>query len=81
MVADMMSKIFPFVNCPPFDHQNPQGQAPALLALAQNARRPLEELPPLQKLQPKGIRRSRVPSALPTMKADSLVALRVVLGI
>ena len=75
------------------DHQNPQGQAPALLALATNARRalsrvlaanapPREELPPLPlPLPPNGIpHRSRVPNAESTIKADSLVALREVLG-
>ena len=77
---DMMPKVFPFVNRPPFDHQNPQGQAPALRALAANAP-PLEELPP-QQLPPQRILcRAFVPSALSTIEANSLVALRKVLGI
>ena len=93
MVADTMfyqlSNVHKYITC---DHQNPQGQSRVLLALAKNARRPLsrvlaanapplEELPP-QQLPPQRILcRAFVPSALSTIEASSLVALKVVLGI
>ena len=83
-----------FAKCPPCDHQNPQGQAPAILSLAKNARRPLSRVlaanaPPLEELLPlqqqllpqRILCRPFVPSALSTIEANSLVALRKVLGI
>ena len=93
MVADTMfhqlSNVHEHITC---DHQNPQGQAPALLALAKNARRPLSRVlaanaPPLEELPPQQLPPQRilcrpfVASALSTVEANSLVALREVLGI
>ena len=93
MVADTMfyqlSNVHKYITC---DHQNPQGQSRVLLALAKNARRPLSRVlaanaPPLEGLPPQQLPPQRilcrafVPSALSTIEASSLVALKVVLGI